>query len=130
MRFTLVCKMYVCMYKTICFGVQRNVYIKHIYLLCCHKLLETFVLVLKQTRIAKSVVENMLKCSLSQHNCTKNVTLAFAPHLTFLDRSVAHLLPPPFFLAPFAGAISLPINTLMSLLATVHLVANTQAKPR
>ena len=45
-RYALVCKM--------------NVYIKHICLMCCHKLLETFVLVLKQTRIAKSVIENML----------------------------------------------------------------------
>ena len=50
--YALVCEMSVYMYCTC--------------LLCCHKLLETIVLVLKQTWIAKSVIENELLLSLFQ----------------------------------------------------------------
>ena len=73
--YALVRNIYVCMRCAICFGVQDEyVHVSYdtlwcakwmftcskLCLLCCHELLETIVLVLEQTWVAKSVIENEL----------------------------------------------------------------------
>ena len=73
--YALVCNIYVRVRCAICFGVQDEcVHVSYdmpwcakwmftcskLCLLCCHELLETIVLVLEQTWVAKSVIENEL----------------------------------------------------------------------
>ena len=62
--YALVCKMNVCKYHVICFGVKMNVCMYHACLLYCHELAGTIVLTLQLARIAKVVTENELKRSL------------------------------------------------------------------